>query len=52
MDKHYHSSGLDAWTTFLTVFALVGTANLLARRFPNSTLSQTYLYIMAPGALQ
>lgn len=50
MDNHYHLSGLDAWTVFLTVFVLVGTANMLARRFPNNRFSQTYLYIMAPGA--
>lgn len=50
MDNHYHSSGLDFWTIGLCAFVFIGLLNLLAMRFPNNKLSQTYLYIMAPGA--
>lgn len=50
MDNHYHSSGLDFWTIGLSAFIFIGLCNLLAMRFPNSKLSQTYLHIMAPGS--
>lgn len=50
MDHHYHTSGLDFWTIGLCAFIFIGVCNLLARRFPNNIISQSYLYVMAPGA--
>jgi len=52
MDAHLHLSGLDGLAAFLYIIVLLGTANMLARRFPDNKLAQTWLYIFTPGATQ
>jgi hypothetical protein len=52
MDPHVHLSGLDGLITFAWVVAFLGVANLLARKFPNNPVSQAWLYVFSPGAVQ
>lgn len=45
MLPHFHVSGIHALITFLYIIVAFGSLNLLARSFPNATLSQAWLAV-------
>ena len=45
MDNHVHVSGLDAVITVLYVVAIVGTVNLVAKKYPDNKLSASWHYV-------
>ena len=45
MDNHVHVSGLNAVITVLYIIAIMGTINLVAKKYPDSKLSASWRYV-------